>query len=666
MRKAVFRIISFLLIYNFCFQLCGEVKKESRVYLDELELKIVKQGWGKSPQSRKSCLGKQLKVNGKVYERGVGTHADVSFYVALDGMVKKFDAHVGVDDETGGKGSIIIKIFGDGKVLYKSDVIRGGEEPRRVSVNVWGIKNLIVSVLSAYDGIDSDHADLLDAYFVVEGAIPRLVPAPEEGKYILTPPLSPVPKINPPRITGVRPGSPFIFRIPCTGVRPIKFAIEGLPEGLSVNVDGIITGRIVSREQRAYDVLIKAENEFGKDENTLRIVVGEILALTPPMGWNHWYAFYDRVTADIVKQAVDAMVSSGMADVGYQYVCIDDCWANAKHHGDPMRVGPPRDENGDILPNKHFPNMKELTDYIHSKGLRAGIYTSPGPTTCAGFTGSYKYECQDAKKFAEWGFDLLKYDWCSYSQIKKPDRLENLKEPYKLMGDVLKSLDRDIVFNLCQYGMGEVWKWGKEVGGHSWRTAGDLGLELHRYHEVALRNSTYWEYAGRGAWNDPDYLLLGYVGDASEMGEPKPCPLTPSEQYSYMSLWCLMSAPLFLSSDMSRLDEFTLNILCNSEVIEVNQDPAGIQGRPIVINREAGYEVWMKPLSDGDIAIGIFNRDEITQSITVRWSELGLSGPFGVRDIWRQKEIGVFNESFTSEVARHGVSLIRVKATKRR
>ncbi len=664
MKRIIGVIFFFTFALDFCFLLSAEENRKI-IYLDELELKVIKQGWGKHPLAGRSCTGKLLKVNGKVYERGVGTHSPARFCVILDGRTTQFNALVGVDDGTNGKGSIMLEIVGDGKVLYKSDVIKGKEEPRKISIDIAGVKNLIIFVTDACDGIDYDHADLLDAYFVVEGASPKLAPAPYEEKYILTPTTSPAPRINPPRITGVRPGSPFIFRIPCTGKRPIKFVVEGLPEGLSVSEDGIITGKIVSRERRTYEVLINAENEFGKDKNVLKIVVGDTLALTPPMGWNHWYAFYDRVTAEIIKQSADIMVSSGMADVGYQYVSIDDCWANAKNHRDPMRVGPPRDENGDILPNKHFPNMKELTDYIHSKGLRAGIYTSPGPTTCGGFTGSYEHEYQDAKKFAEWGFDLLKYDWCSYTQIKKPDKLENLKEPYKLMGEILKSLDRDIVFNLCQYGMGEVWKWGKEVGGHSWRTAGDLGFELQQYHEVALRNSAHWEYAGPGSWNDPDYLLLGYVGDASEMGEPKPCPLTPSEQYSYFTLWCLMSAPLFLSSDMSKLDEFTLNILCNPEVIEVNQDPAGIQGRPIVTNKEAGYEVWMKPLSDGGIAVGIFNRKYAHQSITVKWNELGLSGPFNVRDLWTQENLGVFDKEFTTEVRPHGVCLIKVNSTKK-
>ncbi|HOH30215.1 MAG TPA: glycoside hydrolase family 27 protein, partial [Candidatus Hydrogenedentes bacterium] len=203
---------------------------------------------------------------------------------------------------------------------------------------------------------------------------------------------------------------------------------------------------------------------------------------------------------------------------------------------------------------------------------------SPGPLTCGRFAGSYKHEALDARTFAEWGFDFLKYDWCSYTEVAPDKSIDSLKKPYQQMSALLLEQDRDIVFNLCQYGMGDVWTWGEEVGGHCWRTAGDLGLELTWYHEVARRNAAHHPYAHPGAWNDPDYLQIGYVGDARVGGEPAPCPLTPNEQYSYMSLWCLMAAPLVYSGDMTRLDAFTLNVLCNPEVIDIDQDPLGKQG----------------------------------------------------------------------------------------
>ncbi len=629
-------------------------------YLDDLNLSIVKQGWGEHPKKNLSCVGNPIKINGTTYQRGVGTHANATFYILLDGSASKFEAILGIDDETEGNGSAFIRFYGDNKLLHTSQTLTGNKPPEKVSINLEGISNFIISIIDAYDGISFDHVDLADAVFTMAHGKPELTTRPKEKPYILTPSPAPSPRINSPRVIAVRPGSPFLFRIPCTGERPIQFHLEGLPEGLTVNSEGIITGTIKNRTPDTYPIQITATNNHGKDQNTLKIVVSETLALTPPMGWNHWYIHYDKITADIIKQSADLMITSGMADVGYQYVNIDDCWANAKEHHDPMRVGPERNENGDILPNKHFPNMKDLTDYIHSKGLRAGIYSSPGPQTCAGFTGSYQHEEQDAKKFAEWGFDFLKYDWCSYSKILSPKKIENLKKPYQQMGDILKKLDRDIVFNLCQYGMGAVWKWGKEVGGNSWRTAGDLGYELLQYHDVARRNASHWEYTGPGAWNDPDYLLIGYIVDPTTMGEPKPCPLTPSEQYSYMSLWCLMASPLFFSGDMTRLDEFTLNILCNPEVIEINQDPMGIQGHPIIINKEQNYEIWIKPLSDRSTAIGIFNLDEIEQNIAVQWNEIGLSENQKVRDLWRQTDLGTHNKSFTTSIPRRGVALLKL------
>jgi alpha-galactosidase len=303
-----------------------------------------------------------------------------------------------------------------------------------------------------------------------------------------------------------------------------------------------------------------------------------------------------------------------------------------------------------------------MTDYIHSKGLKAGLYTSPGPMTCAGFVGTYQHEQQDAETFAEWGFDFLKYDWCSYGRIAKDRSLPELQKPYIKMGNILKNLDRDIVLNLCQYGMGEVWKWGGQVGGNCWRTTGDLGLarstNLPGFYRIGLSNARHFEYAKPGEWNDPDYILIGYVGNAHKINDPPiPTKLTPNEQYSYMSMWCLMAAPLFYSGDMARLDEFTLNILCNAEVIEVDQDPLGRQAKPIV--RTDRVFILAKPMEDGSLAVGLFNLDWVPVQISVSFSQLDIEGPRRLRDLWRHKDIGVFEEKFEAEVPRHGVVLLR-------
>lgn len=485
---------------------------------------------------------------------------------------------------------------------------------------------------------------------------------PSKKPIILTPSAPATPRINGPKVYGVRPGSPFLYRVPATGERPMQFAAQGLPGGLTLNAEsGIITGRITDRAPRSYRVILTASNRRGNAMREFRIVVGDTLSLTPQMGWNDWYTHYDRVTDATMREAADLMISSGMADYGYQYVNIDDCWMNARKNKDPRRNGPFRDGGGNILPNSFFPDMKALADYVHSKGLKAGLYTSPGPTTCAGFAGSYQHEEQDARQFAAWGFDFLKYDWCSYGNVADGKDLAALQKPYRLLGGILNKLDRDVVLNLCQYGKGDVWRWGAEVGGNSWRTTGDLGLEaattLPGFYTIGFANAKHWENAGPGHWNDPDYILIGYYGSARGMGEAQKAKLTPDECYSYMSMWSLMAAPLFFSGDMSKLDAFTLNVLCNSEVIEVDQDMLGRQGR---IARQTAEEfVLVKPLEDGSAAAGLFNLTDSSRRMEITWADLDLKGSCRIRDLWRQKNVGSAGLRHAVEVPRHGVALLR-------
>jgi alpha-galactosidase len=385
------------------------------------------------------------------------------------------------------------------------------------------------------------------------------------------------------------------------------------------------------------------------------------------MGWNSWYVWENHVTDKIMREAADAMVSNGMINHGYMNVNIDDCWSVKPSSKDPTLQGEPRDAQGKINSNQHFPDMKALTDYIHSRGLKAGIYTSPGPLTCAGHVAAYQHEEQDVQRFVEWGFDFLKYDWCSYGNIaKKPDRAA-LQQPYRLISELLKKQPRDIVLNLCQYGMGNVWEWGREVGGNSWRTAGDLGGRFEGIARALFRdgfdvyaNQNLYNYSGPGAWNDPDYLLLGYL--SNWRGQTVPTPLTPNEQYTHVSLWCLVAAPLIFSGDITRVDDFTLNLLCNDEVIEVDQDPLGKPGRRIF--KQGDLEVWAKDMEDGSKAVGLFNRGEDESTVTARWADLGLRGKQMVRDLWRQKDMATFDSEFTSAVPRHGVVLVRLRPSR--
>ena len=481
---------------------------------------------------------------------------------------------------------------------------------------------------------------------------------------ILTPAPDPAPRINGPLVYGCRPGNPFIYRIPCQGTRPFQFSINNLPGGLYLDPEtGIITGLTPAKGE--YNLTIEARNARGKDRRHFTIISGDKLALTPPMGYNHWYAHYNRITDVMMREAADIMIRSGMADVGYQYVNIDDCWMNAPEYDDETRKGPLRDMQGNILTNSHFPDMKGLTDYIHERGLKAGIYTSPGPLTCGRFSGSYQHEQQDARQFADWGFDFLKYDWCSYGSIASKENpgqknypVEVYKKPYILMGEILKQQKRDIVYNLCQYGMGEVWKWGGEVGAHCWRTAGDLGFELDKIFDVALKNSEHREYSMPGEWNDPDYIQIGWIGVAKDMGVPKQIEMPESMQYAYMSLWSLMAAPLIYSGDMTSLDKFTLNILCNPEVIEVNQDQLGISAE--VIKRDAEHFIMVKDLYDGSVAVGLFNRSASPSQVSVGFDELRIKGKKPVRDLWRQTNIGRYKDQFTAMVPEQGVVMVKI------
>ncbi|MCB8932906.1 MAG: NPCBM/NEW2 domain-containing protein [Fimbriimonadaceae bacterium] len=637
-----------------CLALLGSIQT-STVFVSDLDLSHIRQGWG-SPVQNRSVTNQPLSIAGRTFDKGLGTHAISTFKIRLDGKATRFHAFCGVDDDAGSaNASVVFHVLGDGKELWKSPRLSWKQPPVEASVPLRGVKILSLVVDDAGDGIDFDHGDWAEATIEYTGAKPAALVPPIEKAVILTPPPPASPRINGPTVTGARPLHPFLYLVPATGVRPMRFSATGLPDSLTLDPSsGRITGAIAKRG--TYTVALRATNRKGTATRNLKIVCGDAIALTPQMGWNSWYVWMGGVSDAIMREAADAMVANGMAQHGWQFVCIDDCWARVPGSKDPVVGGPTRDAQGRILPNAKFPDMKALTTFIHGKGLKAGIYTSPGPTTCAGYEGAFGHEAVDAKTFADWGFDLLKYDWCSY-KAEVPG-VEGFKKPYQVMGDLLKAQSRDMVLNLCQYGMADVWKWGKEVGGHSWRTAGDLGIGFTLFQDSfdLYARQHLDRYAGPGAFNDPDYLLLGQIAGS---GGKRKTPFTPNEQYTQMSMWCLLAAPLILSGDITTLDPFTLSLLTNDEVIAVDQDALVKAAHRIAKVGET--EVWAKPLEDGGLAVGLFNLGEEEGPVRVAWKDLGISGGKRVRDLWRQKELGTFAVSFEAKVPRHGVVLVKVR-----
>jgi alpha-galactosidase len=613
--------------------------------IEMLELQYAEQGWGE-PHANKSVDNHPLFIDGKRSEHGFGTHANSSLRVELGGKGERFTATVGVDDEVGQRGSVVFRVAGDGRILWESGVLRGGDPAKEVSVDLHGINKLSLLVGDADDDINYDHADWADAKIAMIIGKPEAIAPIREPAIVLTPNPSAKPRINGARVYGARPGSPFLFSIAATGARPMSFSASGLPHGLRLDPQsGQISG--VLKESGIFQVRVRAKNGFGKAEQVMRFVSGNTIALTPPMGWNSWNGFGCDVTEANVRSAADAMVASGLVNHGWTYINIDDCWEAG------------RDVDGKILSNEKFPDMKRLTDYVHSKGLKMGLYSSPGPKTCAEHEGSYKHEALDAARYAEWGFDYLKYDWCSYGGlVPHPDHAGLLK-PYQVMREALNQAPRDIVFSLCQYGTGNVWEWGAEVGGNCWRTTGDITDTWSSMSRIGFGQAGHERYAGPGHWNDPDMLVVGYVGWSAKV---RPTRLSPNEQYTHISLWCLLCSPLLIGCDMTKLDDFTLNLLSNDEVLEVNQDPLGRQAGRVVKN--GSVEVWAKEMEDGSKAVGLFNLGEEDARVTAAWSELGLTGRQMVRDLWRQVNLGEFTGEFGTSVPRHGVVLVRMSKGK--
>ncbi len=358
------------------------------------------------------------------------------------------------------------------------------------------------------------------------------------------------------------------------------------------------------------------------------------LAKIPPMGWNSWNLFAGKIDDKTVREMADALVTSGMRDAGYIYLNIDDTW-----QGD-------RDAKGVIHSNNKFPDMKALADYVHSKGLKIGIYSSPGPYTCAGYEGSYGHEAQDAKTYAAWGFDYLKYDWCSASHVYPDSAMQAV---YQKMGEALQATKRPIVYSLCQYGRDDVWIWGPKVSGNLWRTTGDINDTYKRMMEIVDTQSAIAKYAGPGHWNDPDMLEIGNGG------------MTTDEYRTHMSLWAIFAAPLLAGNDVRGMTPDVRSILLNKEVIAVDQDPMGVQGHRV--DRRGDIEYYARLLNSADVALLIVNRADAPNTLKLPWSELHVAEGTKVRDLWKHEDFTAkADQSFT--IPAHGSLMFRMKAPK--
>jgi len=509
--------------------------------------------------------------------------------------------------------------------------------------------------------------------------------AEDYSKYILTPKAPDTPRINGPKVYGNYPGTDFLFKIPATGLRPMSFEAKGLPAGLKLDREtGIISGKV--RRKGEWNVVLTASNELGSDSRNFKIVIGDQLCLTPPMGWNHWNCWRMTISQEKVISSTDALIEKGLDRYGWSYINVDDGWEMArggKYHA--------------IMPNDKFPDMKGLVDYVHSKGLKFGIYSSPWAMCPGGtigstaiypdgscwwvkegraneynvfdatpaekkkweehrFQGEYSFVENDAKQWAEWGVDFLKYDW-------HPNDYYCITQ----MAEALRKTGRSIAYSLSNrapINLGPAYV--KYT--NAWRTSSDIEDLWPNIYRIGFTIMDRWAaYTGPGHWPDADMLEIGTVADKKVPGKTQPCRLTPDEQYTHVTLWAILCSPLLIGCDIASMDDFTLSLLTNNEVIDVNQDPLGYPAARI--SDKDGGIVYHKPLEDGSLVVALFNVTDKPKTMGFCVGELNymMVEPQTVRDLWRQKDVAVLKpagrykgDSFSTEVAPHGCVLLKL------
>ena len=642
-------------------------QKTSELWLDDLPVSTFSEGIP-SVNVKANGAGEPMQLGATAYQRGLGIHSTGVLYFLLEGNAINFSAVVGADDKANKTMVAKFYVIGDRKILFESSDMKVGDAPKKISVSLQGVKRLGLLVTN-HEEVSRNYSDWADAKFVMmENTVPQNIPNSNE-KYILTPPSPKIPRINSPKVFGARPGNPFLFTVVASGETPVQFSVDHLPKGLFIDKKtGIISGRVADRGN--YHTQMKAKNKYGENTKELLIKIGDTISLTPPIGWNGWNSWARDIDKEKVIASANAMVNMGLRNHGWTYINIDDAWQgqrSGKYHA--------------LQANEKFPAFKEMIDLIHSKGLKLGVYSTPWISSYAGYAGGssnfengaypdsiknnkrafryigkYRFEKEDAQQMAEWGVDYLKYDW--RIDLNSAER----------MSAALKKSGRDIIYSLSNsapFALVKDWARIAEV----WRTGPDIRDSWLSLYVSAFTLDKWAPYNGPGHWNDPDMMILGNVTTGSKL---HPTRLTPDEQYSHVSLFSLLAAPLLIGCPIEQLDAFTLNLLTNDEVITIDQDPLGKSAR--LVSEENDVQVWLKPLEDGSYAIGMFNidgyqktpqsyfswGDEKTKSYALDLAKLGLRGKYMIRDVWKQKDLGQFSGVFKTEIRHHGVLMVRV------
>ncbi|SOD88570.1 NPCBM/NEW2 domain-containing protein [Spirosoma fluviale] len=662
-----------LLLAGFCCIVSAtHAQTTTKLWLDEINIKSFSEGIP-AVLGKTNAAGDSMLIDGQYFRHGVGVNATSILALSLDGKATEFSALVGVDDKGNKDLPHTFYVVADRKILFDSGEMRLGDVPKPVNVNLNGVKRLGLLVKVNDEGRTKVYANWANAQLtMLDNYRPQNIPNSDE-KYILTPLPPQTPRINSASVFGATPGNPVLYLIAATGERPMTFSAKGLPKGLSLDgKTGIITGNV--KQRGAYLATLTATNALGKATKKLTLKIGDTIALTPPIGWNGWNSWARNIDQGKVIASADALVKMGLRDHGWTYINIDDAW-QGKRGGK---------FNG-IQPNEKFPTFQKMVDYVHGLGLKVGVYSTPMITSYAGYiggssdfkdghitdaiitnkrafryVGKYRFETNDANQLAAWGIDYLKYDW----RIEVPSA--------ERMSVALKQSGRDILYSISNSApFANVKDWARLT--NSYRTGPDIRDSWNSLFVSAFTLDKWAPYGGPGHWNDPDMMIVGNVTTGTQL---HPTRLTPDEQYSHVSLFSLLSAPMLIGCPIEQLDAFTLNLLTNDEVIEIDQDPLGKSAR-LVMN-ENGMQVWLKPLADGSYAVGLFNvgdfgktpasyfrwGDEKPKSFTFDFIKVGLTGKYRLRDVWRQQNLGNFTRSFKTEIRHHGVVMLRVFSEK--